>query len=118
MSKASVRTNQCKACPWKTSTVPERDIPGGYSETKHRNLKRTIAKPAHLGGLNAKVPMMACHESPPGDEQPCVGWVMNQLGPGNNIALRMLAMDGRFKDIRTDGPQHAYFEDTLPKRGR
>jgi hypothetical protein len=58
--------------------------------------------------------MMACHESPVGAEQPCVGWVINQLGPGNNIALRLLALDGRFKHVRTDGPQHLRFEDTLP----
>lgn len=106
---------QCKACPWKKSTVPERDIPGGYSENKHRGLRDTIAVPGliQLGGV-ARV--MACHESKPGQEIECVGWVMQQLGPGNNIALRMRAMDGRYNGWRTVGPQHERFEDTLPKR--
>lgn len=110
----NVRNKQCKACPWKKSTVPDEDIPGGYCETKHRNLDTTIAKPGdiRLGGI------MACHESPVGAEQPCVGWVAHQLGPGNNIGLRMLAMDGRFQNIQLDGPQHESFEDTLPKPRR
>jgi len=30
---------QCKACPWRKDVVPERDIPGGYCEVKHANLK-------------------------------------------------------------------------------
>lgn len=109
-------TTQCKACPWKKSTRPAKDIPGGYCETQHRDLKGTIAEP---GAMPTHVmPMMACHESPPGNERPCIGWVMQQLGPGNNLGLRMLALDGRFKDFRTVGPQHERFEDTLPKKGR
>ncbi len=108
----SVRNTQCKACPWRKGVKPAEDIPGGYCEIKHRNLKDTIATPGlvQLGPMR----MMACHESPVGAEQPCVGWLINQLGPGNNIGLRMLAMDGRFKNVRTDGPQHRRFEDTLP----
>lgn len=110
----SVRKKQCKACPWKVSTVPERDIPGGYCDAKHRALHTTIASP---GAFNAgpSLAAMACHESPVGREQMCTGWVSHQLGPGNNIALRMLAMDGRFADLELDGPQHERFEDTLPK---
>jgi hypothetical protein len=56
---------------------------------------------------------MACHESRNGAEYACVGWVANQLGPGNNIALRLLATDGRFAKLRTIGPQHQRLEDTL-----
>jgi len=100
---------QCKACPWKVSTVPERDIPNGYCATKHAKLRRTIARdPAHVGHA------MACHETPVGRERPCVGWVVNQLGPGNNIILRLLARDGRFNAMELDGEQHETFEDTLP----
>lgn len=108
----SVRNNQCKACPWKKSTVPEKDIPNGYGATKHRALGCTIAEP---GVLNTGSRVMACHESPEGNEQYCVGWVINQLGPGNNLGLRLRAMDGRFNNCRVDGPQHLRFEDTLPK---
>jgi len=99
-------------CPWKRSTDP-REIPNGYSEQAHCGLKRTIAEP---GAFQSGLPMMACHEEPVGNEQPCVGWVLHQLNEGNNLALRVLAMDGRFRNLRADGPQHERFEDTLPKR--
>lgn len=98
---ATVRNNQCKACPWRVSVTPNKDIPGGYCSTKHTALKSTFAEP----GIFNNGPAMACHESPPGNEQYCVGWVANQLGPGNNIGLRIRAMDGRFRNLRTDGPQ-------------
>ena len=112
-----VRLRQCKACPWKKSTTPEADIPGGYCSTKHANLADTIAPPG-IPVFGDSMKAMACHESPRGAEQMCVGWVAHQLGPGNNIALRMMAMDGRFQHIRTFGPQHECFEDTLPKEKR
>ena len=95
--------------------MPDRDIPGGYCETRHKSLASTIAMPGSLQDLSTPIRMMACHESPPGGEQPCVGWVLNQLGPGNNLALRLLARDGRFRDLRVDGLQHDRFEDTLPQ---
>jgi hypothetical protein len=60
--------------------------------------------------------MMGCHEFPARREQPCVGWVIHQLNDGNNIALRMAARDGRFKNYRIIGPQHTCLEDTLPKK--
>lgn len=112
MAGTNVRNKQCKACPWRKDVRPAEDIPGGYCETKHRALKDTIATPGLV--QIGVVRMMACHESAVGAEQPCVGWVVNQLGPGNNIALRLLALDGRFRNVRTEGPQHARFEDTLP----
>jgi hypothetical protein len=91
---------------------PTKDIPGGYCSTKHAALKDTIAKPGELDLGTMKA--MACHESMPGREQMCVGWVSQQLGPGNNIPLRLMSMDGRFQGLRTFGPQHNRFEDTLP----
>lgn len=67
---------QCAKCPWKKGVNPQ-DIPGGYCETKHANLKDTIAKPGTLGlaeGLRGgAVRVMACHETPVGKELPCVG---------------------------------------------
>lgn len=106
------RTRQCKKCPWRVETNPH-TIPNGYSEEKHRNLKSTIAdveNPFHR--TNA----MSCHEHSPEDETHCIGWLMNQLGVGNNIALRM-SMVGceNTKAITLDGEQHLRFEDTLPK---
>ncbi len=105
---------QCKACPWRVGVKPLEDIPGGYCEAKHRNLKGTIAEPGRMPGKEIRA--MACHESPVGAERECVGWVLQQLGPGNNIALRLRAMDGQYNGFRTEGPQHQRFEDTLPNQ--
>ena len=103
---------QCKKCPWLTSTNP-RDIPNGYCEAMHAQLRGTIAPEGTLTA--GPLRMMACHESPVGKERPCVGWLAQQLGPGNNIALRLAVInkqvDGRFELI---GEQHERFEDTLP----
>ena len=64
---------------------------------------------------NAPLRMMACHESAVGREMPCVGWLHQQLGVGNNLALRLAVMRGKVDgDVETVGPQHERFEDTLP----
>jgi Family of unknown function (DUF6283) len=105
------RVRQCAKCPWKVSTDPH-DIPDGYSEDLHRDLACTIAEPGSLRGTGRA---MACHEHPPGDEAYCVGWLANQLGPGNNIGLRMKMLSCENAGaIRLDGEQHERFEDTLP----
>lgn len=88
------------------------DIPHGYSEDQHRTRAATIASPGCLVGTGRA---MACHEHPPGDEAHCVGWLMNQLGPGNNIPLRLQVRDcENIGAVVLDGPQHECFEDTLP----
>lgn len=112
-----VRKRQCKACPWKKSTVPDRDIPGGYCADKHRALRDTIAEPASLRQMvTPSLRIMACHESNPTDAYPCVGWLVHQLGPGNNLALRLMAASsGQFNGLQTIGPQHECIEDTLPE---
>lgn len=107
-----VMRKQCKKCPWKTSTDPH-DIPGGYCERKHAALSGTIADPGTLKASPLRI--MACHETPTGQELTCVGWLAHQLGPGNNIALRFAVMRGKLDgNVRTVGPQHERFEDTLP----
>ncbi len=108
---------QCKACPWKVGVKPAADIPGGYCAKKHAALKDTIAEPGAAGlfRFDNCLRMMACHESAVGKEKPCVGWAVHQLGPGNNIALRLYASRSkRFDKLETDGPQHRRFEDTFP----
>lgn len=112
MSWKLKRTNQCKKCPWKVSTDPH-EIPNGYSEELHHGLVCTIADPNT--GFRTSGHAMACHEHPAGDEAHCVGWLMNQVGPGNNIGLRlqMLSCENAGA-IRLDGEQHERFEDTLP----
>lgn len=103
---------QCKACPWRVGVDAPRDIPGGYCETKHAKLKGTIR--SGLESLNGPLRVMACHEYDVGAELPCVGWLANQLGPGNNIALRLRAMRGELPKFTLRGEQHETFEDTLP----
>lgn len=111
MSWRLKRVRQCAKCPWKVSTDP-RDIPEGYSEEQHRALAATIAHPGALFGTGSA---MACHEHPPGDEAHCVGWLMNQLGAGNNIPLRLQVRDcENIGAVLLDGAQHEWFEDTLP----
>jgi hypothetical protein len=62
--------------------------------------------------------MMACHYSKPAAEFPCAGWLAHQLGPGNNIGLRLLAAQGKVPIPELDGEQHEDYEDTLPKSAR
>lgn len=113
MSFKLKRVRQCEKCPWKISTDPN-EIPNGYSARMHRDLAVTIAEPGALQ-LAGPLRAMACHESPPGEEAHCIGWLINQLGPGNNIALRIQMMRcENAKHIQLDGPQHECFEDTLP----
>lgn len=104
---------QCRKCPWRID-VNSRDIPHGYCEKRHAALVSTIAEPGALPSNTLRI--MACHETPIGRELPCVGWLMNQLGPGNNIGVRLAVMRGRIDaDVQLIGEQHARLEDTLPK---
>lgn len=108
------RTVQCAKCPWKVSTNPY-DIPDGYCELKHKNLKSTIAKEGELN-IGGSLMIMACHHSDPENMQHCVGWIHNQLGVGNNIGLRMQMMScENIQDLKVIGEQHERFEDTLPE---
>ncbi len=106
-----LRTKQCAKCPWKVSTDPF-DIPDGYCQIKHANLKETIADPNDFRGSSKA---MACHHSNGSDEMYCVGWLNHQLGIGNNIGLRIKMMRcENIKDLKVVGAQHKRFEDTLP----
>ncbi len=106
---------QCAKCPWKKSTDPN-TIPNGYCEKQHAALKNTIAEPESVAGVGGSLRMMACHETPIGDELPCIGWLAHQLGPGQNIALRVAVVMGRINgNIETVGLQHGCLEDTLAK---
>src|SRR5574337_676790 len=89
-SASSGRTvKQCHTCPWRVGAQVE-DIPN-YVPELHKGLTTTIAKPGipHLG---EPLRVMACHYSKPGTDIPCAGWMHQQLGIGNNIALRLRVM--------------------------
>lgn len=116
MSWALKRTRQCAKCPWRKDANPH-DIPNGYSVEKHCGLASTIAEPGDVSALFSDVQqVMACHET---HDAHCVGWLVHQLGVGNNIALRIQMMDcDNARAIRVVGEQHERFEDTLPDGGR
>jgi hypothetical protein len=104
---------QCKTCPWRVG-ADVNAIPN-YRPAMHAKLDKTIASgPESLfrGAQHA----MACHYSKTGEEFPCAGWLHNQLGPGNNIGVRMGVMTGRYPVPEVDGEQHETFEDTLPRK--
>lgn len=105
------RTVQCAKCPWKVTTNPH-DIPNNYSAEKHAKLASTISDGTISGIFSDHIRIMACHEE---HTSHCIGWLMNQMGPGNNIALR-LRMRGceNLREVRLIGEQHERFEDTLP----
>jgi hypothetical protein len=111
----SAPRKQCAKCPWKVGVNPD-DIPNGYDRAKHAALKETIAEPGALrvgGSLRA----MACHETPVGAEVPCVGWLVHQIGEGQNLGLRLQIITGKIDgNVETVGEQHSRFEDTLPRR--
>lgn len=107
------RTLQCEKCPWRKDVNPN-DIPNGYSKDKHAALDKTIAKGGDYSSVFSKeLHVMACHET---HNSHCIGWLVNQLGAGNNIGLRIAMRNceniGR---VKTVGEQHETFEDTLPK---
>lgn len=113
---------QCKSCPWRVDCVPDRDIPN-YNRTLAEKLKEAIGRPGDVTEVFTRERrIMACHYSKPGEEFPCAGWLANQLGPGNNIAVRLDVATGRMPPPEIDGPQHEHYEDTLctpkPKKRR
>ena len=106
------RVKQCAKCPWKKCVNPH-EIPNGYSVEKHKSLESTIADPNDpYSTLRGELRIMACHET---EEAHCVGWLNNQLGPGNNIGLRLQMRNCiNIEKLEVVGDQHEKFEDTLP----
>lgn len=105
------RVHQCAKCPWRKNVDPH-GIPNGYDVEKHKALVGTIAKPGDLSFLTGTMRAMACHET---HDAHCVGWLMNQLGPGNNIGLRIAMRHcENLGDVKLRGEQHKRFEDTIP----
>lgn len=110
------RTVQCKKCPWRKDVDPH-EIPNGYSVERHAALRSTIATPGDISRLHEDDQhVMACHET---QDAHCIGWLVNQIGAGNNIALRLrMRHCENALAVRTVGEQHATFDDTLPEELR
>ena len=88
-----------------------RDIPNGYSVKKHCALESTIAKGIDLN-IRGEVKVMACHET---HDSHCIGWLVNQLGPGNNIPMRFhMTRCTNGRDLEIVGEQHGTLEETIP----
>lgn len=106
------RTVQCAKCPWRVDVDPH-DIPNGYDKGKHAALAGTIAKPGDLSFLaGGALRVMACHET---HDAHCIGWLNNQLGDGNNLALRIQMRNcPNLREMKVIGEQHETFKDTLP----
>ena len=98
---------QCAKCPWKKSTDPYA-IPNGYTLDNHLALEKTIAKGLELDNPH----VMVCHESK--EDDLCIGYLVNQLGAGNNISLRIRMLGYDLSNVKTIGEQHDCFEDTIP----
>jgi hypothetical protein len=106
---------QCKTCPWKVGA--DVALIPNYQRDQHEKLTCTIADGPYVpaaGILRA----MACHYSTERKNKPCIGWIYNQLGPGNNIGVRLAVMTGRLPVPKIDGDQYETFEETLGKRAR
>jgi hypothetical protein len=100
---------QCVTCPWKVgadvSLIPN------YRRELHEKLTCTIADGPSVP--TGPVRAMACHYSSERKNRPCVGWLHNQLGPGNNIGVRLAVMLGQLPVPRVVGEQYETFEETL-----
>lgn len=104
---------QCAKCPCRKDVDPT-TIPNGYDVERHAALKDTIVDGPR--SIRPSMHIMACHETPVGQELPCVGWLVNQEGPGNNLGLRLAILTGQIDgNVGTVGPQHETFADTLPR---
>ena len=82
-----MKTAPCPTCPWrKTSTVGGADIPN-FDIDLMRGLSNTV------GRGDAFRPIMACHGSARGAEEPCIGYVA--VEGWSNLSVRMAAIHGR-----------------------
>ena len=102
---------QCRSCPWKVGA--DLSLIPNYQRDLHTKLTRTIAKEARLPLPNEPLRMMACHYSTDRKNKPCVGWLHNQIGVGNNMIVRMALMTGQLPVPRVQGDQYETFAETL-----
>ena len=104
-------TKQCPTCPWRVGARVDA-IPR-YERAKHEALRDTIAEPGSLCGLGRGLKVMACHYSRDEAPTPCAGWLNHQLGPGNNLALRLAALGDERMRPEVDGAQRRNLAATL-----
>lgn len=104
------QTKQCSTCPWLVDATVA-NIPN-YQPENHKRLISTIAE---QGIIEFDLPAMSCHHAEDGEPgRYCIGWLSNQIGPGNNIGMRlkMLSCENS-RDIQLAGEQVETFEETF-----
>lgn len=111
MTKKRETVQQCRSCPWRVDCEPTRDIPNYDCALAHRLGQTTIR--SGLESISSTLHIMACHYSKPGEEFACAGWLHNQIGPGNNLGVRLRVATGQLPVPEVDGEQHDRYEDTL-----
>jgi len=112
---------QCATCPWRADVDP-RDIPGGHGHVVPEKL--AVHTPSGVESLAHDLRVATCHEAAIGAKLPCVGWLVHQLGPGNNLAVRVAVLRGSLDaNVRTIGeqrdlPQELLFRTLKTSKGR
>lgn len=96
------RIRQCIACPWRVAVDPPRDVPN-YGEGIYDRMRATLR--SGLDSLDGGI-AMACHNQKKNETRPCAGWLHNQLGVGNNIAIRIHVSSGKLPVPIVRGEQH------------
>jgi hypothetical protein len=80
-----MKTVPCVTCPWrKSSTIGGGDIPG-FSIEKMRNLACTVGPGDDFRRI------MACHGSPEGEEELCIGYAV--VEGYSNLNVRLMRLD-------------------------
>jgi len=111
-----MKRQQCKTCPWIKSNGVS-DIPN-YDLELHKSLIETIAeRDGNISKIGKPVAIMVCHYSSGENQIPCVGWLNNQLGDGNNVQLRIyFGVNFPGDSIETIGEQKENFQQTFEDR--
>lgn len=81
------RRTPCRNCPWRLDSDPRR-IPR-FDMDRARGLAAACPDPSSLLGP----PLMACHESPEGDDSVCLGWATSDASR-DSIPLRLAMSSG------------------------
>lgn len=102
------RTKQCANCPWKKSTKHEDiDRREGFDVEYYKSVRDDFVSRPGFIGMSQDHDNMGCHKHPDEDDVPCIGWLAHEVGPGNNIGLRLwLTQFENSWDIETVGEQH------------
>jgi hypothetical protein len=105
------REKQCKSCPWRVDAELS-DIPW-YDKKMHLELTSTIWNFTRDGVKSPELRAMACHCSPEESPEMCVGWLLNQVGVGNNLALRLHLRKYDLSGVEVFGEQYETLSETI-----